>query len=107
RWRYALWRTWQPDLGYVMFIGLNPSTADEIDDDPTVRGCRNFAAPWGYGGIYMMNIFAYRATLPEVMKAARDPIGQATDRFIRRYRLQSKLVVACWGTFGEFRDRGY
>ncbi|GHX72979.1 hypothetical protein VCSRO16_3593 [Vibrio cholerae] len=62
KYRYALWRTWDSDKPFAMFIGLNPSTADEKNDDPTLRRCINFAKSWGYGGVCMANLFAFRAT---------------------------------------------
>lgn len=77
--RYELWRTWDESKPYAMFIGLNPSTADETEDDPTIRRCINFAKTWGYGGLCMTNLFAYRATQPEDMKRASDPIGNKND----------------------------
>jgi len=71
--RYSLWHQWGDDsLGYAMFIGLNPSTADETLDDPTVRRCINFARDWGYGALCMTNLFAFRSTDPSVMKAHPD-----------------------------------
>ncbi|MBK8271403.1 MAG: DUF1643 domain-containing protein [Planctomycetes bacterium] len=62
-----------------MFIGLNPSTADETQDDPTVRRCIRYAQSWGYGALCMTNIFAYRSTDPLVMKRFDDPIGPKND----------------------------
>ena len=70
--RYALSRVWAADKPYALFIGLNPSTADETLDDPTIRRCIDFAKRWGYGGLVMANLFAYRATEPSEMKAATD-----------------------------------
>ncbi|WP_368188730.1 DUF1643 domain-containing protein [Aeromonas sp. R7-3] len=71
--RYALSRVWATDKPYALFIGLNPSTADETLDDPTIRRCIDFAKRRGYGGLVMANLFAYRATDPEVMKRAAEP----------------------------------
>ena len=65
-----------------MVIGLNPSTADEVTDDPTVRRCINYAKAWGYAGLCMTNLFAYRATDPVVMKAVAEPIGPDNDRYL-------------------------
>jgi hypothetical protein len=104
--RYALWRTWDESKGHVMFIGLNPSTADEKKDDPTVRRCICFAQDWGYGGIYMMNIFAYRTTYPVVLMAAYSPIGVYNDRFLVKYAKMSSMVIACWGGHGHINNRG-
>ena len=58
-WRYKLWRRWSSAGPIVAFIGLNPSTADELNDDPTIRRCIGFARHWGFGGMYMLNVFAY------------------------------------------------
>jgi hypothetical protein len=75
QYRYTLWRTWDSQADRVMFIGLNPSTADETEDDPTIRRCIRFAKDWGYGGILMMNAYAYRSTAPRGLKQVTDPIG--------------------------------
>ncbi len=63
KYRYSLTRSWNSAKGYVLFIGLNPSTADETIDDPTLRRCMNYAKDWGYGGLIMVNLFAYMSTL--------------------------------------------
>ena len=75
KYRYALWRNWDLSKDKVMFIGLNPSTADHIEDDPTIRRCIGFAKSWGYGGLYMMNLFSYRTSNPSKLKNVKDPIG--------------------------------
>ena len=75
KYRYALWRTWDESKPYVMIIGLNPSTADENKNDPTITRCINFAKSWGYGGVCVTNLFAFRATVPSDMKTSNDPIG--------------------------------
>ena len=107
-WRYALWRIWQPDCGVATFIGLNPSTADESVNDPTVRRCIDFARTWGFGGMRMLNIFAYRATDPKNMKLASDPVGVQNDYFLRHYvdSPDNRLTVAAWGKHGSYLDRG-
>ena len=64
KYRYALWRNWDESKPRPMIIGLNPSTADEKENDPTIVRCINFAKSWGYGGVYVANLFAFRATLP-------------------------------------------
>lgn len=89
-----------------MFIGLNPSTADEIKNDPTVTRCINYAKQWDYGGMIMANIFAYRATDPKVMKAAVDPVGPDNDEWLLKLVKGADLIVAVWGNHGEFMDRG-
>jgi hypothetical protein len=105
RYRYALWRTWDDTLPRVMFIGLNPSTADEKGDDPTLRRTMDFARRWGFGGVGNGNLFAYRATDPKVMMAAEDPVGRENDRWLKRLAADAGLVVAAWGNDGGFRGR--
>ena len=104
--RYALWRVWDNSLPVAMFIGLNPSTADEIKNDNTVTKCINYARTWGYGGMIMSNIFAYRATNPEDMKAVPDPVGPDNDKWLLKLAKEAKLIVAAWGNRGEHMDRG-
>lgn len=103
--RFKLWRIWQPEPRMIVFIGLNPSTADETTNDPTVRRCINYARRWGYGGMFMANIFAYRATDPADMKAAADPIGEHNDSFLNSMVAECETAVACWGTHGAHRER--
>lgn len=102
--RYTLWRVWER-TDYVMFMGLNPSTADETKDDPTIRRCIGFAEDWGFGGLCMVNIFAYRATLPADMKKAKDPIGPKNDYHIALCGMRSGLNVAAWGVHGIHNGR--
>lgn len=121
--RYCLWRRWQPNLtrnGFfgegseeyespsrlAAFIGLNPSTADETQDDPTIRRCIGFAKSWGCNGLVMLNIFAFRATDPKEMKKSPDPVGPENDTCLRRVCSIIPTVVACWGTHGAFMSRG-
>jgi len=99
-WRYALWRHWG-DGPKIAFIGLNPSTADETCDDPTVRRCIGFARSWGFGGLYMLNAYAFRATLPADLKSALDPIGPHQDRRLRHYARRADGLIAAWGTHCE------
>lgn len=105
RYRYALWRTWDHGLPRVMFIGLNPSTADETADDPTLRRTMAFARRWGYGGVGNGNLFAFRARDPRAMMAADDPVGPDNDAWLRRLADEAGLVVAAWGNHGAFRGR--
>lgn len=106
RYRYLLWRQWNfhRSARYVMFIGLNPSTADESRDDPTIRRCIQFVKDWEYGGLVMANAFAFRATVPKVMKAAPDPIGPDNDKALKKYAARAGLIVAAWGSHCP-RDR--
>jgi hypothetical protein len=100
KYRYALWRRWKWE-GYaqqVMFIGLNPSTADESTNDPTIRRCIQFAKDWGYGGLLMLNAFALRATDPRDLKGVKDLVGPKNDEAFCYRRTQVGLIVAAWGT---------
>ena len=109
RYRYTLTRDWTGlhplDRGYVNFIGLNPSTADENLDDPTIRRCMGFTSAWGYDKLVVTNLFAFRATDPIDMKKAEDPEGYDNTNHIIRVAFGAALVVACWGVHGSFRDR--
>lgn len=103
--RYELWRWWNRDKPYAMFVGLNPSTADERRDDPTVRRCIRFASDWGYGGLCMSNLFALRATDPRVMLAHPEPEGPDNEATLIRLAGDAGIVVAAWGVHGRHRDR--
>ena len=76
KYRYSLSRIWDKKKKLVLFIGLNPSTANEEVDDPTIRRCVNYVQNWGYGGLMMVNLFAYRVTLPSGLKKVKYPIGE-------------------------------
>lgn len=105
--RYTLWRRWGAGSRFVQFIGLNPSTADEQRNDPTVTRCIGFAKRWDYDGMCMTNLFAFRATDPAVMKAAADPAGPENDRWLWHVADKAALRIACWGQHGRHlgRDR--
>lgn len=95
--RYRLWRVWNVNLGLVCFVMLNPSTADEEADDPTIRRCIRFAKDWGFGGIEVVNLYAYRATDPAALSLAADPVGPSNDVEIVTAATGARLVVAAWG----------
>ena len=105
--RYNLWRQWtdNPDCGTCVFIGLNPSTADNIEDDPTIRRCIQYAKDWGCGRLVMLNLFAYRATDPAVMKQQARPVGSLNDYNLRFHTIGAQIVVAAWGNHGSHRGR--
>lgn len=107
--RYTLWRGWGgmfEEPNFVMFIGLNPSTADETNDDPTIRRCIGYAKAWGFDGYLMTNLFAYRSTDPRVMKAHPEPIGPDNDKWLVDCAAKAGIVVAAWGTHGAHLGRG-
>ena len=103
--RYALFRWWDKEKPYVNFIGLNPSTADETKDDPTIRRCIRFAKDWGYGGLCMTNLFAFRATDPKAMKAHPFPIGPDNTKHIMDWSSKASMIVFAWGTHGIHEER--
>ena len=103
--RYALWRTWDKTEPYVLFLGLNPSTADETENDPTITRCIDFAKQLGFGGLCMANLFAFRATQPKDLKQAKYPVGDANDKWLSKLHRDAGLVVAAWGNDGKFLGR--
>jgi len=106
RYRYSLTRVWD-DLGRrVNFVMLNPSTATEVQNDPTVERCERRARTLGYGGFAVTNIFAWRDTQPKAMRAAVDPVGAENDAAIADRALWAHDVIAAWGTHGAHLDRG-
>jgi hypothetical protein len=105
KYRYALWRIWDDSEPYAMFIGLNPSTADETQNDPTINRCVNYSKKWGYGGLCIVNLFAFRATDPSVMIASDDPIGSDNDNWIKKLSIDAGVIVAAWGNEGSYLGR--
>ena len=105
KYRYALSRTWNSKKKTILFIGLNPSTADEKIDDPTIRRCINYAQNWGYGSLLMVNLFAYRATMPTELKKVKNPIGNDNDLHIKELIKKVDLTVAAWGNEGSLLNR--
>ena len=103
--RYSLSRIWDKKKKFVLFIGLNPSTADEKVDDPTIRRCVNYAKKWGYGGFLMVNLFAYRTTLPSNLKKVKYPVGSENDKYIMTLSKKADITVAAWGNNGDFYSR--
>lgn len=103
-WRWSLWRQWEPEStgrGFVAFIGLNPSTADERVEDPTVRRCLRFSRDWGGCGLVMLNAYGLRSTDPAGLWRVPDPVGSACDREITRWMKRCSVVVCAWGVHCE------
>jgi hypothetical protein len=97
--RYSLYRIWDIEKPYILFIMLNPSTADHFNDDPTIRRCINFAKDWGYGGLFVGNLFSYRATNPNELKELTDDKIIGIDNDVQLAAMASKCekVVFAWG----------
>lgn len=96
RYRYALYRDW--DIGRkVTFVMLNPSTADASIDDPTIRRCINFAKDWGYSGLCVVNVLAYRATKPRDLPPIGEAMGPINYQWITWGCTHGELIVPAWG----------
>lgn len=106
RYRYALGRAWDPALPQIAFIGLNPSTADETTNDPTIRRCIQFAKSWEFGSLVMLNLFAFCSTSPKILQNhSIDLIGPRNNLFLERHTSQAKLTIFVWGTLGGIQGR--
>lgn len=105
QYRYTLWRVWDTALPKVLFIGLNPSTANEDTNDPTIQSVIRIAKHNGYGGIYMMNCWAYIATDPKLLK--HNPASNAwNDNMLTVIKRGCKDVVFAWGAFKIVKQLG-
>lgn len=107
KYRYMLRRVWDRKKPVCLFIGLNPSTADATEDDPTIRRCVRFADDWGYGTLMMGNLFAFRATDPKQMISAINPVGPLNDRWLKEIAKGCGIVVAAWGNNGSLNARDH
>ena len=105
QYRYGLRRVWNGELPQVLFIMLNPSTATELQNDPTIHRCETRARAMGYGGVMIANLFAFRATKPEDLKKAADPIGPANDQVLLEWHRFAGTTIAAWGVHGTHLDR--
>ena len=106
RYRYALTRVWEPQGRRLSFVMLNPSTATEVQNDPTVERCERRARALGFGGFRVTNIFAWRDTDPQAMRRAADPIGPANDNSLLAAADWADQIIAAWGTHGAHLGRG-
>lgn len=106
QYRYWLSRQWDTSLPMVCFIMLNPSTADDNEDDPTIRKCTGFARRMGYGAIQVVNLFALRSTDPTKLRTAMDPIGPDTDEWICQTAGACRRVICAWGALDVCSLRG-
>lgn len=102
--RYLLTREWDASAGRVLFVMLNPSTATEVQNDPTVERCERRARALGFGAFRVCNIFAFRATDPRVMRATSDPVGPLNDAAIAQSAPWADRIICAWGTHGAHLD---
>ena len=104
--RYSLTRIWNSAERRVLFVMLNPSTATEIQNDPTVERCERRARHLGYGAFRVTNIFAWRATDPRDLRAAAEPNGADNDKVLVEGANWAHDIIAAWGVHGAHLDRG-
>lgn len=109
--RYLLWRTEVLDTPItiamtVMFLMLNPSTADASKDDPTIRKVRGFTRKLGFARSFVANLYAWRATKPDDLRKTSSPIGELNDAFIMNAAKRSSIIIPAWGTNHMKVDRG-
>lgn len=118
KYRYSLQRWWGAYGKDCLFIMLNPSTADALEDDATIRRCVNFAKSWGCCSLYVLNLFAYRATDRGELKRIDDPIGPENIEYFKvlvpeaclhtytgRQGTNAGPCVVAWGNDGKYLDQ--
>ncbi len=103
--RFTLYRRWAESGQEILFICLNPSTADEDHDDPTVRRCVNFARDWGYRGVWLGNLFALVTTDSAELYKHYDPVGCANNLVLKTMAARCAKVVYAWGNHGRLLNR--
>lgn len=113
--RYKLWRRWDSPIlqrkGTVLWVMLNPSTADEVNLDPTIRRCEDFTKAWGFSGLVVCNLFGLRSKNPKdlykALASGIDPTGgMANDRAIMAEAAKADMVISAWGVHGAIKNRG-
>lgn len=104
KYRYKLWRIWNDELPKAMCIGLNPSTANAIKPDPTITNLKKMLSKLGYGGFYMMNLFAWISSNPDDLLTCVDPLGENESK-LKEAELICQDVIVCWGNFKQAENR--
>jgi hypothetical protein len=105
KFRYRLWRLWDETLPECCFLMLNPSTADHLKDDPTIKRCIGFAKREGCGRLDVVNLFAFRATDPRELMEVADPVGPGNDDAIADATRFAEIIIAAWGVNGTMQAR--
>jgi len=107
--RYTLNRRWDLSRGWVVWVMLNPSTADGLMDDATIRRCLGFTRSWGYGALRVVNLYALRSTEPDALWSHPDPVGPDNDLHLMRTAATAARwdfpMIAAWGAFPRADDR--
>lgn len=97
KYRYLLWRGWDPTLPRMAAVLLNPSIADADRDDPTLRRVVSYAMAWNYGAVDIVNVFAGVATKPKDLRDMDDPVGPLNDMHVQGICNAAKFVLCGWG----------
>jgi hypothetical protein len=106
RYRYLLWREWAGGRGAILWVMLNPSTADHLgNNDPTIARCERRSAAWGYRRMEVVNLFALRAPKPAALRRVNDPVGSLNDENIRLAAARADRIVCAWGNHGRLNGR--
>lgn len=103
--RYVLIREWNLNQPSLMIISLNPSTADEELDCPTIKRCIGFAKRWGFGKLFVTNLFSFRTPSPKDLFNSKDPIGDKNDYWLKKLSEKADKIVLAYGNHGKFKDR--
>ncbi|KUF12706.1 DUF1643 domain-containing protein [Pseudoponticoccus marisrubri] len=106
RYRYGLRRVWDPAGPELLFVMLNPSTATEAANDPTIERCQRRALRLGFGGMRIANLFAFRATRPEDLRRAEDPVGPENAALLAGWSAGADVTIAAWGVHGALQGQG-
>lgn len=104
KYRYKLWRIWDENLPKAMCIGLNPSTANSEDNDQTINYLIKMLRKLGYGGFYMMNLFAWISSRPQDLLTCADPLAENEDKLKEVEEICDDVII-CWGNFKQAKDR--
>lgn len=106
KYRFALWRIWDENKPFVMFVGLNPSTANENKNDATISTVTRFARDWGYGGVYMLNCFPFISTNPKDLEKPDAEKMEENEKNLLHYGKRASLVIFAWGGFEIVKESG-
>lgn len=106
KYRYLLWRRWDITKPIMTLCLVNPSTAGKFDNDQTVSRCVNRAKRLGFGGIRIVNLFAFQSSDPEQLYSQIDPIGPENDLYIEQACRDTDLILCGWGNHGNYQNRG-
>ena len=95
--RYSLFRIWDESLSAVLFNMLNPSSADGTKDDPSIRRCISYAKDWGFGSMFVGNLFALKSTKLTGLLESTNPEGPENLKFLLKLSSHCKMIVCAWG----------